>query len=76
MKFRIEKSFDRDVERINDKKLLKKLRAFISTTENVDTIREISHIKKIEGYKSYFRVKIGEYRLSMDAVSEREVVFL
>ena len=76
MKFRIEKSFDRDVGRIKDKKLLKKLRTFISTTENVDTIREISHIKKIEGYKSYYRVKIGEYRLGMDAVSEREVVFL
>lgn len=76
MRFRIEKSFDRDVGRIKDKKLLKKLRTFISTTENVDTIREISHMKKIEGYKSYYRVKIGEYRLGIEAVSEREVVFL
>ena len=49
MKFRIEKSFDRDVDRIKDKKLLRKLRVFISTVENADTIQDIPHVKKIEG---------------------------
>ena len=52
MKFRIEKSFDRDVDRIKDKELLRKLRALISAIGNTDTIREIPHIKKIEGYES------------------------
>jgi len=54
---RIEKSFDRDVDRIRDRKLLKQLRAFISTIKNVDTIREIPHVRKLKvtnhftGYK-------------------------
>ena len=51
MKFSIEKSFDRDVGRIKDKKVLRKLRTFISMIENADTIREMPHIKKIEGYE-------------------------
>jgi mRNA interferase RelE/StbE len=55
VKFRVEKSFDRDVDRIKDKKVLRKLRTFISLVENADTIHQITHIKKIEGYESYYR---------------------
>ncbi len=76
MKFRIEKSFDRDVDRIQDKKLLRKLRAFISTIENADTIQDIPHVKKIEGFKLYYRVRIGDHRLGMEAASNKEVILL
>ena len=76
MRFRIEKSFDRDVDRIKDKKLLRRLRTFILTIENVDTIGEIPHIRKIEGYEAYYRIKIGDYRLGMESVSNREVALL
>ena len=76
MILRIENSFDRDVDRIRDRKLLKQLRAFISTIKNVDTIREIPHVKKIEGYESFYRIQIGDYRLGMEAFSNREVVLL
>jgi mRNA interferase RelE/StbE len=76
VKFSIEKSFDRDVHRIKDKKALRKIRTFISMIEKADTIREIPHIKMIEGYKSYYRVKLRDYRLGLEAVSIREIVLL
>jgi mRNA interferase RelE/StbE len=76
VKFRIERSFDRDIDGIKDKKLLRKLQAFISTIENADTIQEIPHLKKIEGYKSYYRMRIGDHRLGMEAISNKEVVLL
>ena len=76
MKFKIEKSFDRDVDRINDKRLLSNLRALISTIENADAVRDIPYIKKIEGYESYYRIKLGHYRLGMEVLSNREVVLL
>jgi len=47
----LQKSFDRDVDRIKDKKLLRRLRTLISMIENAETIHEILHIKKIEGYE-------------------------
>ena len=76
MKFSIEKSFERDVDRIKDKKVLRKLRTFISMIEDADTIHEIPHIKKIEGFESYYRMKAGDHRLGMEAVSSKEVILL
>ena len=74
MKFKIEKSFDRDIDRIKDKPLLRKLRTFISVLENAETLQGIPHIKKIEGYKSFYRIKIGAYRLGVEAISQKEVI--
>jgi mRNA interferase RelE/StbE len=76
VKFRVERSFDRDVDRIKDKKVLRKLRTLISMMEKADTIHEITHIKKIEGYESYYRMKVGDYRLGMEMVSNKEAVLI
>ena len=45
MKFRIEKSFDRDADKVKDKKVLKKLQKLISTIGHAATIRKIPHTK-------------------------------
>ena len=76
MKFRVERSFDRDVDKIRDKKLLKKIRSFISTIEEAASISGILHIRKIEGFDSFYRTKIGDYRLGMEALSDKEVVLV
>jgi len=76
VKVRIEKSFDRDADRVKDKKVLRKLRDLLATIENADVIQEIPHVKKIEGYRSYYRIKVGDYRLGMEAVSKTELVLL
>ena len=48
MKFRIEKSFDRDADRVKNKKVLRKLRDLLSTIEDADTIQEIPHAKRLK----------------------------
>jgi mRNA interferase RelE/StbE len=76
VKYRIEKSFDRDADRVKNKQVLRKLQKLISTIGDADTIRKIPHTRKIEGYGSYYRIKLGDYRLGMEAISNTEVVLL
>ncbi len=76
MKFRIERSFERDVDKIHDKKILKKLQSFISVIEEAASISKILHIRKIEGYVSFYRIKISDYRLGMEVLSNKEVVLV
>jgi mRNA interferase RelE/StbE len=76
MKIRIAKSFARDVDRIRDKKLLAKLRDLLSLLEEVQSIREIAQTKKIRGYDSLYRIKIGDYHLGLEEFSGQEVILV
>jgi mRNA interferase RelE/StbE len=76
VKVRIEKSFDRDADTIRDKKMLRRLWELLSMLEKADTIYNMPHAKKIEGYGSYYRIRVGDYRLGMEAVSATEVILL
>jgi len=76
VKIRIEKSFDRDVDKIRDRKLLTKLRNLISMIEGAQSIHDIPHGKKIQGYESFYRIKIGDYRLGVEEVSIQEVILI
>lgn len=76
MKIRVEKSFVRDVNKIRDKVILKKLRNLISIIENVESIIDVPNTKKIHGYGSFYRIRIGDYRLSMEESSSNEVILI
>ena len=76
MKIRIDKSFDRDVDRIKNKKTLRKLQDFISLIEKARSIHEIPHGKKIRGYTSLYRIRIGDYRMGIEVKSNDEAVLL
>jgi len=46
-------------------KLLTKLRDLLSLIEEVRSIHEIPQSKKIQGYDSLYRIKIGVHRLGL-----------
>ena len=71
MKIRIERSFDKDVDRIHHKNVLKKLQALLEVVEHAESIQEIQQIKKIEGHDSFYRIKVGDYRVGME-ISRQE----
>jgi mRNA interferase RelE/StbE len=73
VKIRIDKSFDKDVERIKDKKILKKLQSLISEMEQAETTQSLTSLKKIEGYQTFYRIKMGDYRLGFEASSNKEI---
>lgn len=75
MKIKIDKSFDRDVSKIKDKNILRKLRAFISAVDKVNDITGVSHVKKLQGYHSFYRVKIGDYRLGLELTPDNMIIF-
>ena len=71
MKIRIDRSFDKDVDRIKDAKVIKKLHALISKIAAADDIQDLP-VKKIEGYTSFYRIRLGDYRLGFEARSDKD----
>ena len=58
-----QKSFDKDIEKISDKKLAVKFLSIINTLETVSSVSEINHLKKMKSKGNYYRIRIGNYRL-------------
>ena len=60
------KSFDRDIGDVkNNPEMKKRLLEVIGRLGEVESLDEVHGIKKIEGYESYYRLRIGDYRLGI-----------
>ncbi|MBF0472132.1 MAG: type II toxin-antitoxin system mRNA interferase toxin, RelE/StbE family [Nitrospirae bacterium] len=75
MNIKIEKSFDKDIDKIDNKKILLNLKDVITKIKNVKNQFGLSDIKKITGYQSYYRIRIGDYRLGVEIIDE-EIILL
>jgi mRNA interferase RelE/StbE len=60
------KALAKDLEAISRNPGVKKrLSKVIETLKAVDTLDGLHHIKKIEGYDYYYRLRVGDYRLGL-----------
>ena len=57
--------FLRDIKKVKDKKLLKKVEDAIEEIEMAENIKDIRNLKKLEGYEEYYRLRVGEYRIGL-----------
>lgn len=59
------KSLEKDLKKIKDKKLLKYIANVFINLEEVDTLFEVSNVKKMSGHSEAYRIRIGDYRLGI-----------
>lgn len=71
-----DKSFSKSIDRINDSKVADKIEQLIVNIENVKAISEIKGVKKLVGFKNYYRIRIGDYRLGFELKSHDVVRFI
>ena len=57
------KSFSKDLDAIKTKSVKQSVVRLIELMETVDALDKIPNSKKLKGYKSAYRVRIGDYRL-------------
>lgn len=64
MKVRTSKSLVKDTAKITDKKVKKKLFEKIQQFQNAENLSQ-QPIKKLKGFKDFYRIRIGDYRLGI-----------
>ena len=62
MNILVEDSFIKDIKKLKDKPLLEKIKTLIGEAQKASSISELNKIKKLEGYKDFYRSRIGDYR--------------
>jgi mRNA interferase RelE/StbE len=73
MKVKFDKSFIKAIDKIKDASLLKRIESVIYKLELVDSIDKVSNTKKLIGYTTYYRIKIGDYRIGLELINSNEV---
>ena len=63
MNLKIDKSFEKDTDKLQDKKLLLKIANCIEQIITATTQEEILNLKKLKGFKQHYRIRIGNYRI-------------
>lgn len=70
MKVSFDKSFYKRLQKITDKTVLAKVKAAILHAEAATEIQQIPHIKKMEGFKTFYRIRVGDYRIGLELKSD------
>jgi mRNA interferase RelE/StbE len=73
MKIFIDKSFVKDVDKVRDRKVLNKLSSLLKELENSKTLPELSYVKKIKGYDSFYRIRLGNYRIGLEEIKGKGI---
>ena len=66
-----ESSFERDLEKIRDRRLLKRVKETIYEVKKAGNLGEVRNLSKLIGYKSFYRIRIGDYRIGIDLVKDK-----
>ena len=60
-----EKTFEKDLRKVRDKTLLRKVKAVIEVVEATQSLDAIANLKKLKDDEGYFRIRIGDYRIGL-----------
>lgn len=73
MKVVFKSSFLKSISALKDSKLKSNIVSAIENVEKAGGVRQINNIKKLRGYKHYYRIRIGDFRIGLSL--ENDTVF-
>jgi len=74
MKTEFTRKFQQQVNACNDQKVRDRISEIIHLTQMAVSLSDIRNLKKLKGYKNYYRIRVGDYRIGI-AVVEHVVIF-
>ena len=74
MKILIDKSFEKDTNKITDQKILHSIADCIEEIQNAKKLSDIPNCKKMKGSKNTYRIRIGDYRIGF--IFEKQTIEL
>jgi len=65
MKVQFRDSFSQDLTKIKNEAMLKRIKRAIESVEKAQDFQTIPNLKKLRGGHTYYRIKVGEYRIGL-----------
>ena len=75
MKVLFEQSFAKDLKKVKDRRILDRVATLIQEVKEAENIQKIKNIRKLKGFDSYYRIRVGNFRIGIDLDNET-IVFV
>ena len=76
MLIEFDKSFSKSLDKISDSLVLAKIENVITELENTNVLSKVRNIKKLSGFRDYYRIKLGDYRLGIELIDPHTIRFI
>jgi mRNA interferase RelE/StbE len=73
---RIDKSFQKDVSKISDQKIKQSIAEIVKDVQQTESLLTIKNLKKLTGYKDFYRIRLGDYRIGLRYTENQELIFI
>ncbi len=68
MTIEFKSSFLKQLQKLKDKALQDTIYKVIVSVEHASAIEDIPKIKKLAGYSTYYRIRVGDYRIGLNVI--------
>ncbi|MBN2543117.1 type II toxin-antitoxin system RelE/ParE family toxin [bacterium] len=75
MNLLFEKCFERDLKKLKDERIGKKLKRIILEIKEAQSIGKIQGLEKLRTGKRFYKINIGDYRLGLE-IANKTVIFV
>ena len=76
MKLDFDKSFSKALDKIKSPKTLTQISDTLENCEVAKRISQISGIKKLSGFKTFYRIRVGNYRIGIEFIKPDTILFI
>lgn len=70
MKILFEAAFAKDLKRLKDKQTRRRISQIIDAAKSAETLTDLPNLKKIQGHTTFYRIRIGGFRLGLEVVDD------
>lgn len=76
MRIELKNSFTKDLKKLqHNRSLITQVYDTIYEIKTCESLSEISELRKLDGYKNYYRIRIGSYRIGVKCIGDKVVFF-
>jgi mRNA interferase RelE/StbE len=71
-----DRSFQKSLDKIKDPLVARQVESLIRKILTISSVRQLPQAKKLQGFSSYYRIRIGNYRIGCSLISPSEITFV
>ena len=74
MRIAFEASFARDLKRVKDKQLLRRVEQVIGEIKAATELSDIKRLGKLKGHDTFHHIRLGNYRIGIEVLEDKVIL--